>query len=200
MWTIGLDPGLTETGLVLLNPEGHYVTGVTFRAAKEGADLERIGNLADAIVGAIRTWFFDYQIHGALVAIETPILRGGGPGYNVVTYRKQVSLLHEIERQLWAWAMRSERIRIAEINPMASKRAATGSGAATKDDMVAASPFSGRDDIPRPSREALSDAWGHALAARLVTGVTRYVDLADLECRALPAQWRETRVLKLEVD
>lgn len=72
MWTIGLDPGLTETGLVLLNPEGHYVTGVTFRAAKEGADLERIGNLADAIVGAIRTWFFDYQIHGALVAIETP--------------------------------------------------------------------------------------------------------------------------------
>ena len=87
MWTVGLDPGLTETGLVLLNDEGYYTEGVTISAAKVGPDLERIVNLADSIRGIIGTWIFDHKIQTLLIGIEYPIMRGKGSGFAVTTYQ-----------------------------------------------------------------------------------------------------------------
>lgn len=210
MWTIGCDPGLTETGMVLLSPEGHYLSGVTFRAAKEGQDLERIVNLADSIVGVVKSWVHEHSIKEVLIGVEYPILRGGTPSYNVEAYRKQVNLLHEIETALWRWnstwppfsqphTTPAVQVRVTEINPTASKRAATGSGSATKDDMILASPFERRDEIKRPTREALADAWAHAVAARLYAGADRLIDLEELALRRLQPQFVDTKTFKVEV-
>ena len=199
--------------MVLLAPEGHYLSGITFRAAKEGPDLQRIVNLADVIVATLKSWVFDHKIKGVLVAIEYPILRGGTPSYNVETYRKQVNLLHEIEAAMWRWSndrygmatsiddptRGHAEIKIAEINPTASKRAATGSGSASKDEMIFASPFERRDDVRRPTREALADAWAHAVAARQIVGVGRLVELEFLARERLAPQFVDTRIYKVEV-
>lgn len=201
MWTIGIDPGLTETGIVLLAPEGHYMSGITFTAPPGPPDLQRIVNLADTIVATVKSFVFDHHIRELLVAIETPILRGGNPTFNVDTYRKQINLLHEIETGLWRWHNEAAeaKVRIAEVNPTASKRVVTGSGAATKDEMVAASPFDRRDDVRRPTREALADAWAHCLAARQVVGVGRIVELEDLARERLAPKFVDTKVYRVEV-
>jgi hypothetical protein len=187
--------------MVLLAPEGHYLAGVTFAASKEGPDLERIENLADTIIGAIRVWMQDHHIREMLVAIEHPILRAGkrAGSYGLETYRKQITLLHAIEAGLWDLARDpGGTISVREISPSASKRLATGDGAADKDAMVAASPFSRRDDMRKPTREALADAWAHGVAGKLIAGDVTLVDLSELVQERLAPKFVDTRVWKVE--
>ncbi len=204
MWTVGIDSGLTETGMVLLAPEGHYISGITFTAPRNGQqDLQRIVNLADTIVATVKSFVYDHKIREMLIAVEYPILRGGDAHYNVETYRKQINLLHEIEAGLWRWHNDAQpgKVHIAEINPTASKRAATGRGDASKDDMVAASPFARRErDMRRPTREALADAWCHAITARLAAGVGRLIELEDLVKERLAPKFVDTRVWSVHIE
>jgi len=96
------------------------------------------------------------RIDELMLAIETPILKRT----NVTGYRKQVSTINTIEL-----ALAVEGVDwFIEINPTWAKRAATNDGSATKDEMVAASPFFGQAG---DSVEAMADAWAIALAARL---------------------------------
>lgn len=214
MYTAGVDPGLTETGMVLLSPEGHYVAGTTFKATKTGADLARIVNLAAAMVNVIQSWVSQFEIQEMLLGVEYPIVkRGAGGSVSVENYRKQINLLHEFEAGLWRWHNMNDflrkypmvhetplmKVHIAEVNPTSSKLAATGKGSADKDEMIYSSPFQKRDEIKRPTREALADAWAHAIAARLVMGEGRLIELEALARERLAPQFVDTKVFKVEV-
>ena len=190
LWAVGVDPGLTETGMVLLDPERKYRAGATFTAPRmSGTDLERIVNLGTSVTGMLAAWSVQYGIRRVLIGIEYPIV---APSGNVVTYRKQVSLLHEIQRSLWQQAQSSAQVygedatlvRIAEINPMVSKRLLTGDGKASKGEMIAKGPFGGREEIPLLTREALADAYGHACAALDVAEVEQLIMLEELRRQA----------------
>lgn len=185
-WTVGVDPGLTETGMVLLDPAGVYKGGATFRASRvSGSDLERIVNLGSSVIGMLAAWSVQHAIKRVLIGVEYPVVASG----NIASYRKQVSLLHEIERALWQQSLTSFKVygddttlvRIAEINPTISKKGLTGDPLADKGSMIAHGPFRDRDDIPRPTREALADSYAHALAALDVADVEQYLVLEELK-------------------
>jgi hypothetical protein len=184
-WTVGVDPGLTETGMVLLDPSQMYRAGATFTAPRHlSSDLERIVNLGASVTGMLAAWTVKYGFQRVLLGMEYPIVKSG----NVATYRKQVSLLHEIESRLWdQWILSHKTygkdatlVRIAEINPSVSKRILTGDYQADKSAMIAAGPFEGRDDIPLLTREALADAYGHAMAALDIAEVEQLLMLEEL--------------------
>lgn len=185
-WAVGIDPGLTETGMVLLDPAGKYKAGATFRAARvSGSDLERVVNLGTSVIGMLAAWTVAYGIKRVLIGIEYPIVSSG----NVVSYRKQVALLHEIERSLWQQSLTSFKVygedttlvRIAEINPTISKKGLTGDPLADKASMIAHGPFRDREEIPRPTREALADAYAHAQAALDIAEVEQFLVLEELK-------------------
>lgn len=169
MWTLGIDPGLGETGLCLLDSSGKPVAGATIRA--EGAstpDLVRYIRLARAVLSKLVMWTQRFEIDILLIGIETPVLKKG----NAVNYRKQCSTIAVIESLLAELGD-----SIVEINPTTAKLAATNDGAAVKAEIVAASPFKGGG----PSVEAMADAWAIAIAARLLRD--KAVDCSKLEDR-----------------
>lgn len=196
-YVVGIDPGLTETGMVLLDPAGVYKAGATFRASRvSGSDLERVVNLGSSVVGMLAAWSVQYGIQRVLIGIEYPVVAHAG---NITSYRKQVSLLHEIERSLWQQSLSSIKVygddstlvRIAEINPTISKKGLTGDPMADKASMIEHGPFKGRDDISRPTREALADAYAHALAAMDVADVEQFLVLEELKRAPYRPQFSE---------
>lgn len=102
-----------------------------------------------------------------LIAIETPVMNK--ERRNVVTYRKQVSTLYAIEHEILRQELGNY---LVEINPTESKLRGVGNGAATKEEIILASPFAGSG----PDVEAMADAWMHARAGRLMPGT----DLVEL--------------------
>lgn len=197
-WTVGIDPGLTETGMILLDPSQQYQAGATFTASRiSGSDLERIVNLGASVTSMLAAWTVQHGIRRVLIGMEYPFMNSGFN--NVQTYRKQISLLHEIESALWRQSRDSRKVygddatlvRIAEINPTVSKRLLTGDGKADKSDMIAAGPFEGRADIPRFTREALADAYAHAMAALDVAEVEQLLVLEELKAKAYQPKFVE---------
>lgn len=196
LWSVGIDPGLTETGMVLLDPARKYRAGATFTAPRmSGTDLERVVNLGASVVGMLAAWSVQYGFRRVLIGMEYPIVSSG----NISAYRKQVSLLHEIERELWAQTQASCKVygedatlvRIAEINPSVSKRLLTGDSKASKEEMVAKGPFGDRREIPLLTREALADAYAHACAALDVAEVEQLIMLEELRRQAYPPKFVE---------
>lgn len=165
-WTLGIDPGYGMMGVVLLDRAGDTRTTWTLGSPPGAPEYRRAVSAAVAVACTVDQWaeMLDAPLW---VGIEVPFYNNNAP-----TYAKQVRLVQELEHQL---AGLQACDRIYEVAPATSKRALTGDGRADKAAMVAASPFAGRVDMSRESREALADAYGHALAVR--TG--RLLDYID---------------------
>lgn len=162
-YTVGIDPGLTETGVVLCLDDDALtpVAWATFSSPTRGhTTLARVVSLASAVLAQLEEWVVAYSIVRLDTAIETPI-----KGPNVASYAKQMRLLQEIESGVFhLLAGELEECWVTEVNPMQSKLLATDNGAAGKAEMVAKSPFKGYT-ARKATVEALADAWAHANAA-----------------------------------
>ena len=157
-WTIGIDPGLRETGLCLLDDQGKAVEAKTIKAAmaSEAPDLERIFRLAKGVTLQILCWWEHIPPDAdLLISIEYPIMNAG----NVTNYRKQINTLYAIEHELVSQGIGQYLI---EVNPTESKLHGTGDGGATKAEIIAASPFSGSGH----TIETMADAWMHGQCGR----------------------------------
>ena len=157
-WTVGIDPGLKETGLCLLDHLGKAVEALTIKAAlaKDAPDLERIFRLAKGVSSQICHW----RVHippeaELLISIEYPIMNAG----NVTNYRKQINTLYAIEHELVYQGIGQYLI---EVNPTESKLSGTGDGGATKAEIIAVSPFTGSGH----TIETMADAWMHGRCGR----------------------------------
>jgi Holliday junction resolvasome RuvABC endonuclease subunit len=161
-YAVGIDPGLTETGVVLCEDDDDLtpVAWATFSSPTGHTTLARVVSLASEVVALLMGWCQEYDIKELDVAIETPIQK-----VNVASFGKQMRLLQEIESGVFhIVAGNLDQCWVTEVNPIQSKQLATGNPRAGKDLMVNCSPF--ENYIVRKSTlEAIADAWAHANAA-----------------------------------
>lgn len=163
---VGIDPGLGETGVVILSPELDVLACSSWTAPK-GNDLERCISLA----GTVAAWVFQQVPAGTgaiEIGLETPVLTG-----SPVVFAKQWRFLSLLEYFLYAESKKFSRsITLTEVTPTESKKALTGYGTADKEDMINYSPFTDAHNMRQSTKEAVADAYGHAIAARKGFGGT----------------------------
>lgn len=156
---VGIDPGLGETGAVILDENLNVLASATWTAPKGATDLQRCVSLA----GTVAAWVFQNLPGGnapVKIGLETPVFT-----HSAGNFAKQWRLLSLLEAHLWTEARKLKReVVLVEVGPTESKRALTGHGNADKDDMVNYGPFTDAPDMKRETKEALSDAYAHGIA------------------------------------
>lgn len=174
-WIVGIDPGFTETGMVL-RQESRPVKDVSSLAtytldSKQGGWMvpcTRSISLASSICECLVGWIHLFKIQTLEVCLEMPIYNGG-----VDTLTLQMRLIQDIEHGLMSVVEPELRtLYLTEVNNATSKKLATGHGGAKKPEMVAASPFVDAE-YTTPTKQALADAWAHSLAAKQQYNLTR---------------------------
>ena len=172
-WYIGIDPGYRRTGIVLRDGAGESrqadIAAATFSQCSAGEPCGlRAVSLADSIAGRLQDWIREFQIHSVTITIEVPIYSRRKS--NIATLIKQARLLQAIEEAIMCLVEPLlVDLQLYEVNPKVSKHSATGSGSATKKEIVEASPFS-FDDGTVEDIEAIADAWAHSLCGDEIRG------------------------------
>lgn len=164
MCVIGIDPGLTRTGVVVMDDVRTPIGYATFAADEaHHSSAMRAWDLADRIFAWLEDLLYNYREIPPVLAIEKPIM-----GRNVENYEKQMRLFQSIITVLGPFVD-----KIMEYNPVVIKKAATGDGKASKLDIICASPLDGPgnwgsgDKEMTANQEAVCDAW--AIAACVYT-------------------------------
>jgi Holliday junction resolvasome RuvABC endonuclease subunit len=143
MLYVGIDPGLTMTGIVIKDGDGNILLHSTLTAAKKKyplmTDHERAASLATAVAELV----FDYN---AVVCIETPVYNRNPRGFAL-----QCMLVGMLIENL-GWLS-----PLVLVGPTQVKAHHTGSGKASKLDMICAGSFDG-PGFAQDVQEALADA------------------------------------------
>lgn len=174
---IGIDPGLTETGMVAIDDadEDKVLASATFSCTDTGSsDVRRVLSLAERIVDTLVEWLDkfdtdpsdeDYSTLEVDISIELPVMgRKKGELRNPQAFAKQMRLIQEIETGiLFRVAGECKECWVTEVYPATSKTMATNYGQASKEQILAASPFKDMTEVPLTTRKTLADAWAHAL-------------------------------------
>lgn len=170
---IAIDPGLTRTGIVMMEDYGEVVAYATFAADNPHCDRQlRAWDLAESLMSWAST-----VIRGVhplrevdwILVIEKPIV-----GKNIENFEKQMRVFTAIVS-----VFRDSVDEIIEVNPTRMKKAVTGNGTAKKIDIITASPFDGpgdwagegmftvkqREAEEQANQEAVADAWGIGICA-----------------------------------
>lgn len=170
---IAIDPGLTRTGIIMMEDYGEVLAYATFAADNPHCDRQlRAWDLAESLKGwvdvTMRTPYFE-TIDSMTLVIEKPIV-----GKNIENFEKQMRVFTAIVS-----VFRDSVDEIIEVNPTKMKKAVTGNGAAKKVDIINASPFDGpgqwagegmftakqREAEELANQEAIADAWGIGICA-----------------------------------
>jgi len=159
-FAIGIDPGVTETGVVLSQEDARGdlipVAWATMSCPPGDPGVARVTALSGNVVNLIMCWIEEYQIETVDIAIELPILKRNPAGLIL-----QVRLLEEIESGIFhIVAGELKECWVTEVNPITSKSLA---GCGRSEKPVAVSPFADYD-ARIATKEALADAWAHSLA------------------------------------
>lgn len=182
--SIGIDPGLGETGLVLCTEDSrkeqvlhHWRTFSCPPADSE--DLTRVVSLASSVVDTIIEWIDEFHITELDCCIELPVYK-----HNALTFTKQIRLLEEIESGLFFTATGLvERMIMTEVYPTTSKSLLTGNSRAKKPQMVADfEKLTGWTvDGPVATKEAVADAYAHSLACWISNVSGNRLNMTDLQ-------------------
>lgn len=165
---IGIDPGFTETGVVLYRDtdEGDVLAWCTYKSPVGRADAARAASLAEHIIADILLWVDTCGIKYLDVCIETPVF-----GRNVAGFGKQMRLIQEIESGLlFRLAGELKELWVTEIGPTQVKVLACNDGRASKGAIIRASPIGPDMGLKIETREALADAWAIGLGAWGIKG------------------------------
>jgi len=181
-YILGIDPGYTMTGMVLYTDGSDEILEWAVHSCPKSvySDLQRAIALSDAVVNTAARWLEKHYDGEVDACVELPILKKGRSA-NVVAFGKQMRLVQEIETGLYFRlpAVGPRAAHLTEVMPTESKRIATGSGTASKERVIHASPFQTWEEAAsRDVLEALADAWAHGQAAYGVGG-NRY-DLSNM--------------------
>lgn len=168
-FSLGIDPGFTETGLVLRldGQRKQILEGVVLSCRPNGSAFMRTLALCDQITDYIGAWIDLYEILYIDITIERPIYN-----QNPDSFEKQWRLVQAIESQLVLMPIMAElddqllrEYWLTEVMPSTSKKLATGDGKANKYRVARVSPFLEQDFEKRDTWQTLGDAWSHSLAA-----------------------------------
>jgi len=198
-YSIGIDPGLRETGVVLCHEEDTggvapaYVLDewVTYSCPSAGnEDLPRVVSLASSVVYAVLDFVKRYEIEQLDICIELPVYN-----HNAATYTKQIRLLEEIESGLFfAVAGELETLYLTEVYPTTSKKLLTGNAKAGKADMILAYEMvNGPLDVKSlHTKETVADAYAHSLSTWIEGGRKQRHNLTKLHAAAVQETGRGT--------
>lgn len=160
-WAVGIDPGFTETGVVLCRENDRrdldVVESATYSCGTQDVpDICRVTALAGCVVDLLMDWTVRHGIESWDVAIEHPVYKRNAKGF-----QRQIQLYESImEGILFQIAGQMDECFVTEVNPMTSKSLA---GCGRKEKPVEQSPFK-ELNVPKATKEALADAWAHSLA------------------------------------
>ena len=187
-WSIGIDPGLIETGLILcrdaVDPEVMAWRTYTSPPGNDD-DLTRCIALAGYVVDQVVEWVEQYRIDELDVTIELPVYTRNARGFT-----KQIRLLEEIESGLFHIVAGSVgQFYMTEVYPSTSKALLTNDGRADKDAMITTyERVTGQvwpADTNKHTRETVADAYAHSLACWL-HGLTTSIRMDFTKMRAAP--------------
>jgi len=159
VYAVGVDPGLTKTGLVVLNEHG-LAHSATFTAPADDDLGKRLSSITRSLI--FKAWALCLPAgNRTLFSIEANYVASGRSAQSALKQRELIGCL-----RMAAEDNHFGHPLFYEVAPASGKKALAGSGKADKDQMVEAmlaypgSPL-GRT---KASREAVADALGAALA------------------------------------
>lgn len=156
---IGIDPGLTATGIVLAYPKKRRLT--IYRHSVIGAEGDNWYEKCDNVVFRMAQWIILNTNHldPLYVMIEEPINMLQSRAWSAALQNRLLSLIVDKLTNL-----DHRTVRISIINPLTMKRIFTGSGKASKDQVmeVASGFYRFRNHHTKRIREAIADAIGIA--------------------------------------
>ena len=175
-YIVGIDPGFTETGVVLYTDDDPMLRWATFKCPAKGqASAPRAASLAENVIAELVQWVEEYDIAHLDVCIEMPFFNGK----NVASYQKQMRVVQEIESGL-LFRLSGEVVElwVTEITATQVKLLACNYGQATKVQIISMSPFAAYDEDgndpahigSQATLEAVADAWAIGQAAWGVKG------------------------------
>jgi hypothetical protein len=171
-YTIAADPGVGETGLILLAPGSSrdVLEYATFSCPPNGSAFGRTMALSDQIAMRMGVWMDKYAVEYVDICIETPIWNKSPRSFEL-----QWRLVQAIEMLLYMHACLADlkECWITEVPPTTSKRLATSDGGASKDRVAEFSPFERGDFKSVDTWRTLGDTWAHSLAAWGAAGTRR---------------------------
>jgi Holliday junction resolvasome RuvABC endonuclease subunit len=175
-FAIGIDPGVTETGVVLSQEDTRGdlipVAWATMSCPPGDSQVARVTALAGNVVNLIMCWIEEYEIEAVDIAVELPIFNG-----NPQALILQIRLLQEIESGIFhIVAGELMECWVTEVNPATSKSLA---GCGKREKPVAVSPFADYE-ARIATKEALADAWAHSLATWGIAKKTTRLAMHDM--------------------
>lgn len=198
-YSIGIDPGLRETGVILCHEEP-YAGGtapvfvvdewVTYSCPSGSEDLARVVSLASSVVHAILDFVQRYEIEELDIGIELPIYN-----HNAATYTKQIRLLEEIESGIFFTVTDEvEQLFLTEVYPTTSKVLLTGNSKASKQDMIFSYQMANGEieSKVQHTRETVADAYAHSLCTWISNSKAQRHNLTNLQAAVVQQTGRGT--------
>jgi len=159
---IGIDPGFTETGIVIR--QGRKLRHAVLTCKPNGSSFHRTMALSAEILDEIMTLLDEMKANTAMdevhIGLEMPIWHKKKS--NPRSFELQWRLVQQIESDISIEAVAYNTI--TEVLPTQSKVLATKDGGADKLKVAEASPFL-RENFAKDSHwYTVGDAWAHSLA------------------------------------
>lgn len=166
MHYVGIDPGVTMTGMVLLDDKHEVCAWAAYSCPPGPPNFRRALSLSRHIYDRMRNWRLEYSIDALRVGLEMPIWKR-----NPSTFSLQWRTIQMMEASIWELSSHfiggkndGQNVELVEVNNKSAKLQLAHDGDADKDAMVAASPFKILK-INKDIKEAIADAYAHALVA-----------------------------------
>ncbi len=154
---IGIDPGLTATGIVLARPRNKGIEVV--RTGVMGAEGENWYEKCDNLSLRIKNWIIQNtsQLDMIWVMVEEPTNMLQSRAWSAALQNRLLSMMvHNVT----LIGMEERTVRVSIIHPMTVKKLFTGKGNADKDDMIDAAKliYQFKKKWNRKIQEATADA------------------------------------------
>lgn len=160
--TLAIDPGLRCLGYVVFDENENRLVehGAFEHGPEEGDHPRRVMLYTEDVAGVFE------RVHPLTLAIEDQQPPGRGAGGEAKARFWDLIAVARLVGRLWGLADGTD-CEVEFVNPRAAKKALTGNGNASKDQIVnAALSQYGITERTKPRRESQADALGIALASR----------------------------------
>lgn len=153
--TVGIDPGLTRTGVAYLSERG-FSEVHTYSSESGHPTGYRVNSMVHCIFSTIMEAAKDHD--EVVVAIEDNHFTSGKSAQSALKQRELIGAL--------AAEAAKREYEVVRVAPTEAKKAMVGNGRADKRDMAnAAMAYMDISDMSKTDREAVADAMGVCLAA-----------------------------------
>jgi Holliday junction resolvasome RuvABC endonuclease subunit len=161
-WSLGVDPGFGNTGVVLRLAGDNKVVGEACWLNDQSSDWEirRAASICIPMMETVLAWIDKHDIRVLEVSLENPIYNG-----NPRTLMVQMALYTMIQVYIYDYLLpHLEELYLTLVNNKTSKKLLTQDGGADKDKMIKHSPWVGTK-LTFSQKHTLADSYAHSLSS-----------------------------------